>query len=59
MIARAVLEEGEGYRLEFKEKLANLDREIVAFANAAGGEIYLGVNDDWAINGIEITKQNG
>ena len=51
------LSEGEGYRVEFKEKLANLDREIVAFANAAGGEIYLGVNDDCEINGVEITNQ--
>lgn len=49
--------EGEGYRVEFKENLAsNLDREIVAFANAAGGEIYLGVNDAGEVKGIEITN---
>ena len=48
------LQEGEGYRVEFKEKLANLDREMVAFANAAGGEIYLGVDDDGKVKGIDI-----
>ena len=33
--------EGEGFKVEFKEKLANLDREIVAFANASGGKYFL------------------
>ena len=32
-----ILQEGEGYRTEFKERMANLDREMVAFANASGG----------------------
>lgn len=50
-------QEGEGFKLEFKEKLANLDREIVAFANAAGGEILLGVSDSGEIKGIEITNK--
>ncbi|MFI4938282.1 MAG: RNA-binding domain-containing protein [Candidatus Berkiellales bacterium] len=50
------LQEGEGFKVEFKEKLADLDREIVAFANATGGEIYIGVNDKGEIKGIEITN---
>jgi len=50
------IQEGEGYKVEFKERLANLDREIVAFANASGGEIYLGVNDEGEIKGIEISN---
>lgn len=29
-----VLAQGESYRIEFKEELTNLDREMVAFANA-------------------------
>lgn len=49
--------EGEGFKVEFKEKLANLDREIVAFANTAGGEIFLGISDDGEIKGIEITNK--
>lgn len=50
-------QEGEGFKVEFKEKIARLDREIVAFANAAGGEILLGVSDDGEIKGIEITNK--
>jgi predicted HTH transcriptional regulator len=38
-----ILEQGEGYRIEFKEQIAGLDKEMVAFANASGGFIYLGI----------------
>jgi ATP-dependent DNA helicase RecG len=51
------LQEGEGYRVEFKEKLANLDREIIAFANAIGGEIFLGVDDAGKVKGIDIDNK--
>ena len=34
-----VLQEGEGYRIEFKENLSNIDREMAAFANSSGGKI--------------------
>ena len=50
-----ILQEGEGYRIEFKEKLSNLDKEICAFTNASGGSIYLGINDNRTIKGLEIT----
>lgn len=56
MLELALLE-GEGLKVEFKEKLANLDREIVAFANTAGGVIYLGVDDSGKIIGISIDNQ--
>lgn len=46
--------EGEGLKVEFKERLSNLDREIVAFANTLGGIIYLGVDDSGKIIGITI-----
>lgn len=49
-----VLEEGESLKVEFKEKFSNLDREFVAFANTAGGVIYLGVDDSGKIVGIDI-----
>jgi len=51
-----ILEEGEGLKVEFKEKLSNLDREIVAMANTMGGSIYIGINDDGEISGIKITN---
>ena len=40
-----VLVGGEGYKIEFKESLANIDKEIVAFANSSGGRIFLGITD--------------
>ncbi|MEN6638078.1 MAG: RNA-binding domain-containing protein, partial [Smithella sp.] len=53
-----ILQEGEGYRTEFKERLtANLDREMVAFANASGGRLFLGISDDGKISGIEIDNK--
>lgn len=48
------LAEGEGLKVEFKERLSSLDREIVAFANTSGGVIYLGVDDAGKIIGITI-----
>ena len=51
-----ILEEGEGYLIEFKERLTHLDREMVAFANGAGGRIFLGVADTCEVQGIRITN---
>ena len=48
-----VLENGEDYKTEFKQKPdAGLDREITAFANSSGGKIYIGITDDGKIKGI-------
>ena len=44
-----ILEEGEGYGIEFKERLSNLDRELVAFANASGRKIFIGISDEGVI----------
>ncbi|CAN2044460.1 ATP-dependent DNA helicase [Candidatus Magnetomoraceae bacterium gMMP-1] len=46
-----VLQEGEGYLIEFKEKMKNLDKEMVAFANGSGGRIFLGISDKGEIKG--------
>ena len=51
-----ILKEGEGYKVEFKEGMNSLDKEIVAFANASGGRILLGAADDGTIKGISITN---
>ncbi|MCK5242210.1 putative DNA binding domain-containing protein [bacterium] len=50
-------EEGEGYLVEFKEKTANIDKEMVAFANGSGGKILLGISDNGNIKGIKITNK--
>ncbi|KAA0004622.1 MAG: DeoR family transcriptional regulator, partial [Thermoplasmata archaeon] len=52
-----ILDEGEGYKIEFKEQLSNIDKEFVAFANSSGGRIFLGVSDDKKIKGITITNK--
>ena len=53
---KLILEEGEGYLIEFKEKPANIDREMVAFANGSGGRIFIGISDSGKIKGIAITN---
>jgi ATP-dependent DNA helicase RecG len=48
-----LLHEGEGSMLEYKESFSSsLARELVAFANRAGGKIILGVRDDGSIAGV-------
>jgi ATP-dependent DNA helicase RecG len=55
---KATLELGEGQFIEFKELPdKNLPKEMVAFANASGGVIYLGINDNGKIKGIETTNK--
>src|SRR6056297_218369 len=49
-----IIELGEGQFIEFKETIdKNIQREIVAFANASGGIIYIGISDA----GIIITNR--
>lgn len=51
-----ILKSGEGLTIEFKESPNHLDRAMVAFANAEGGRIFLGINDKKEIAGLEITN---
>ena len=45
---------GEGFTIEFKRSLrSDLRREISAFANATGGVILLGLDDDGTVRGVE------
>ena len=53
-----MLEEGEGYRLEFKANVnADLPKELVALANASGGRILIGVNDHNQIVGTDLSNK--
>ena len=54
---KLILQEGESYKVEFKESISEIDKEIVAFANASGGTILIGVSDDNKIKGINITNK--
>jgi ATP-dependent DNA helicase RecG len=45
-----ILDEGEGYLIEFKESVSDsLAREVVAFANSSGGRIFVGTDIRWHI----------
>ena len=53
-----ILRQGEGQFIEFKEDLdKSLAKEIVAFANAQGGRIFLGVTDTGTIKGISSANR--
>lgn len=52
-----ILKEGEGLKSEFKEKIADIDKEIVALANCSGGRIFVGVDDTGAVKGIDSTNK--
>ena len=53
-----ILQEGEGQFIEFKESFdKSLSKEIVAFANASGGKIFLGICDDKTIKKINVTNK--
>ena len=56
MNIKDIIKQPEGRRLEFKEVLpekADLAKTIIAFANDAGGELFIGIkNDPREITGI-------
>jgi len=53
-----LLELGEGQYIEFKESFdKSIQKEIVAFANASGGTIYLGISDTGILKGIGINNK--
>jgi len=52
-----IIAQGEGYFTEFKRNInSDLKKELVAFANASGGNIFLGIEDDGTVCGIQITN---
>jgi ATP-dependent DNA helicase RecG len=58
MNLQSILELGEGQFIEFKENFdKSLAKEIVAFANASGGVIYLGIADTGIPKGFQITNR--
>ena len=54
-----LLDEGEGFQLEFKRKVSNpekIAKAMVGFANTKGGTILFGVDDDHSVVGVESEK---
>jgi len=51
-----ILAGGEDSRNQFKSNIANVDSmasELAAFANSGGGRLFLGVNDDGSVTGLD------
>lgn len=54
-----ILEEGEGYSLEFKRNInSDLPKVLVALANASGGRVLIGVNDRNQIVGCDLSNKS-
>ena len=52
---QALISQGEGFHIEFKESInSGLAKEIVAFANAKGGILLIGVDDDGNVKSKEL-----
>ena len=53
-----LIRQGESQRVEFKTSFQKeVAESVVAFANAKGGKIFIGVSDDGSINGVQIGKE--
>ena len=54
---KLLIREGEGLTVEFKERYTpRIDEDIVAFANARGGTLLLGVRDNGTVVGERLTN---
>jgi ATP-dependent DNA helicase RecG len=52
-----ILSEGESYKTEFKESAdKSLASEVCAFANASGGRIFIGIDDNGNIVGTDTSN---
>ena len=54
---KPILKKGENSKVEFKERATSLDKAMVAFANAKGGKIYIGITDEGEVKGVKITNK--
>lgn len=55
-----LVSKGEGQLLEFKLKAnfpEKIVKEMVAFANSYGGQLFIGVNDDGRIAGLKFAEE--
>jgi len=56
---QSLIQQGEGYNVEFKQSASKeIAEEICAFANAAGGTLLIGVDDKGVIIGASLDNQN-
>lgn len=56
-----MIEEGESLHVEFKQRFSSYEKiakEMIAFANTRGGFIFIGVDDDKSLYGVESEKSD-
>ncbi|GAB4233005.1 MAG: hypothetical protein Tsb0034_06060 [Ekhidna sp.] len=56
-----LIKQGEGQFVEFKKKANHPEkivREVVAFANAGGGNLFVGVDDNGTISGLSYPEDD-
>ncbi|MFG6686738.1 RNA-binding domain-containing protein [Mariniflexile sp. HNIBRBA6329] len=57
---KSLIASGEGYNVEFKKsipsKVKEITEEICAFANASGGVLFIGVDDNNVIQGVSFNN---
>lgn len=56
-ILKIICAEGEGQKTEFKAKVSGLANELVAFANASGGSVFIGISDDGKLIGVDDSNR--
>ena len=55
----AQIQQGEGQKIEFKTSFQKeVIETVVAFANAKGGKVFIGVTDSGEITGVELNKES-
>lgn len=60
MTIKALIAQGEGTQLDFKNKISNCEKiakTLVAFANNKGGKLLIGVADNGAIKGVKNEEE--
>ena len=60
MTIKTLIIQGEGEKLDFKNKISNcqkIAKTLVAFANTKGGQLLVGVADDGSIKGIKNEEE--
>jgi len=56
-----LVSKGEGQLLEFKLKASfpeKIVKEMVAFANSNGGQLFIGIDDDGRISGLKFAEED-
>jgi ATP-dependent DNA helicase RecG len=54
----AIIQGGESYTVEFKRNVnSDISKELVAFANSSGGRVFIGIEDDGMVHGVQVSNE--